>query len=275
MKPNRDGIDMSEVKNEIKQLRVSVASYNRVTFEHPDEGIRMLALERRATVMEDNHVIVRAQPFGGGVHILNPTRLQKIVGKLQFDSERSKHEQDFRILIPPSKWELIKEYSLRHLRDEEDIELETEPDRELIEEFFETISVKLHPEQYTVRPLGFVIENSPVHTENEYARGQLTVHIYRIYDVQIVDAMLGRIMLTISQLYSDQDLGMLALQDFENFGKGRFNTILTLPLDQVTEAYLALAPDMRYCDMVVDDHELDESVLAVLGEVGVPQYERL
>jgi hypothetical protein len=260
---------------EIKQLRVSVATYNRVLFQNPDDGSQMLALERQATVLEDSRVNVRAQPFGGGIHILNPTPLKKIVGKIEFDSERSKHEQDFRILIPPSKWELIKEYCLRHLKDEEDIELESEPDRELTEEFFETIRVKLSLGQYTVQPQGFVIENNPVRSGNRYARGQLTVRLYRIYEVRIVDAMLCRIMMTISQLYSDQDVGRLALQDFENYGKGCFNTILTLPMDRVTDAFRTLTPQERYREIIVDDHILEESVLAILTDVDVPQYERL
>ncbi|MGE5463739.1 MAG: hypothetical protein ACM3PS_10310 [Syntrophothermus sp.] len=260
---------------EVKHLRVSVATYNRVLFQHPDDGRQMLALERQATVMEDGSVNVRSQPFGGGVHILNPTPLQKIIGKIEFDSERSKHEQDFRILIPPSKWELIKAYCLRHLKDEEDIELETEPDRELTEEFFETIKVKLNPGQYTVQPQGFVIENSPVRTGNVYARGQLTVHLYRVYEVRILDAMLGRIMLTISHLYTDPEVGALALKDFENYGKGRFNTILTLPLDRVVDAYRALPPEQRYREIVVENHPLEESVLAILDDVDVPQYERI
>ena len=260
---------------EIKQLRVSVATYNRVLFKHPDNDSQMLALERQATVLDDGNVNVRGQPFGGGIHILNPTPLQKIIGKIQFDSEQSKNEQDFRILIPPSKWDLIKDYCLRHLKDEEDIELETEPDRELTEEFFETIKVKLNPGQYTVQPQGFVIENNPVRSENFHARGQLTVHIYRIYEIQIVDAMLCRIMLTISQLYSDQEVAAMAQQDFENYGKGRFNTILTLPLDGVTDSYLALAPEARYKEITVDQHLLDESVLAILHDVDVPEYQRM
>jgi hypothetical protein len=265
---------MSDI-DQIKQMRVSVATFNRVLFQHPDDGTQMLALERQATVVEDGSVNVRAQPFGGGIHILNPTPLQKIIGKIEFDSERSKHEQDFRILIPPSKWELIKDYCLRHLQDEEDIELETEPDRELIEEFFETIRVKLSPGQYTVQPQGFVIENNPVRSGNAYARGQLTVHLYRIYEVHIVSAGLSRLMLTISQLYSDQEVGKLALQDSENYGKGRFNTILTLPVDNVKEAFRAIPPEERYREITVDDHVLEESVLAILGDVDVPQYERI
>jgi len=260
---------------EIKQLRASVVTYNRVIFQHPDNGMQMLALERQGTVLEDGSVTVRGQPFGGGIHILNPTPLQKIIGKIQYDSERSKNEQDFRILIPPSKWELIKEYCLRHLKDEEDIDLEIEPDRELTEEFFETIKEKLNLGQYTVQPQGFVIENNPVRSENAYARGQLTVHLYRIYEVQIVDPTLCRILLTISHLYSDEEVAELARQDFENYGKGRFNTVLTLPLDSVKDAYLALAPEARYGEVTVDQHVLDESVLAILPEVDVPEYQRL
>ncbi len=111
-----------------QQLRASVATYNQVIFPNPEDGIMMLALERRATVRKDGSVSIRSQPFGGGVRILNPAPLQAIIGKIQFDSERSKQEQDFRILIPSSKWELIKEYCLHHLEfeDEDEIEIETE-----------------------------------------------------------------------------------------------------------------------------------------------------
>jgi hypothetical protein len=257
------------------KLRVSVATYNQVIFPHPEDGMLMLALERKATSLSDGSISVRAQPFGGGIRILNPIPLQRIVGKLQFDSERSKQEQDFRILIPPSKWDLIKQYCLQHLTDEDNVELEAEPDRELTEEFMETMKVKLTPHQYTVQPLGFVIENNPVRTSNEYARGQLTVHLYRIFRTQITDPVLGRIMWSISQLYSDQALGELAFNDFEQGNRGRKNTMLTLPLDTVRQSYLALSPDLRYQKIIVENHTLDESVLAVLEDVDVPQYERL
>ena len=260
----------------IRQLRVSVATYNQVIFPHTDDGVMMLALERKATVLNDGSVSVVSQPFGGGIRILNPTALQKIIGNIQFDSERSREEQDFRILIPASKWELIREYCLHHLEfeDDEDIDLEAEPDRELTEEFLETINVKINPGQYSVQARGFVIENSPVQSKNDYARGQLTVHLYRIFEVQIIDSILCKIMLSISQLYSDQELGERALQDFKYGGKGRANTILTLPLDKVIESYLTLEPEVRYRNLVVENHELDESVLAVLN-VDVPQYQRL
>lgn len=255
--------------------RVSVATYNQVLFRHPEDGRIMLALERRATVLPDGSLIVRAQPFGGGVHILNPTALQGMIGRLQFDSERSKQEQDFRIFIPPSKWEVIKQYCLRHLKHEDDMELETEPDRELTEEFIETIKVKLRPHQYTVQPLGFAIENNPVRTNNQHARGRLTVHLYRTFRAEITDPLLCNIMWSISQLYTDQELGALAQKGFEDGGYGRVNTILTLPLSKVKESFLALPLDTRYQKVVVDDHEVDESVLAILDDIDVPQYERV
>lgn len=267
---------MSNVET-TNHLRASVATYNQVIFSHPDEQTEMLALERKATVLNDGSVRVESQPFGGGIRILNAAPLQKIIGKIQFDSERSKQEQDFRILIPPSKWELIKEYCLHHLEleDEDDIELESGPDRELTEEFMETINVRINPRQYKVQPMGFVIENNPVQSKNDHARGQLTVHLYRVFRVEIKDPILCQMMLTISHLYTDRELGELALRDFEHGGQGRANTILTLPLDKVTQCFLALSPETRYRKVVIDDHELDESVLAILRDVDVPQYQRL
>lgn len=263
--------------NVTQQLRASVATYNQVLFPHPEDGTMMLALERKATVLKDGSVSVVSQPFGGGIRILNPAPLQKIIGTIQFDSERSKQEQDFRILIPASRWERLKEYTLHHLAldDEDDIELESGPDRELTEEFMETINVKLNPGQYKVQPMGFVIENSPVQSRNDYARGRLTVRLYRIFRVEIIEPILGRIMSGISQLYSDQDLANLALQDAEHGGLGRANTILALPLSSVRSAFLALPPAERYKKVAIENHELDESVLAILEGIDVPQYQRV
>lgn len=256
-------------------LRVSVATYNRVLFHHPQNGTKMLALERKATVRKKQDMRVRAQPFGGGVRILNPASLHQMLGEIQFDSEQSMREQDFRILIPPSKWEAVKQYCLHHLAHAKDHEIESTPDRELVEEFEESLHVRLKPDQYTVQPAGFVVEDHPVPTESADAPGRLTVRLYRIFEVHILDEVLCISMLDASQQYSDQDLGTLALRDFEKGGKGRINSILTLPLNTVTESYLALSPAMRYRKIVIENHELDESVLAVLGNVDVPQYQRM
>jgi hypothetical protein len=255
----------------MSELRVSVATYNQVVFPHPETGTVMLTLERKATVLEDGSVNVRAQPFGGGVKLLKPNLLEKIVGEIQFDSIRSRSEQDFRILIEPSDWEAVKQYCLKHLQYPSDLELESAPDRELVEEFEETMGVALTPSQYTVQPVGFVIEDHPVWTENWYARGFSTVRVYRIYKVEIVDGRLCQNMIDTSQRFSDEMLGKRAVEN----GKGRENSILVLPLNRVREAFLALPPEKRFNKIVVDHHKLDESVLVVLEDIEAPQYLRL
>lgn len=259
----------------IKLLRVSVATYNQVIFPHPQNQTWLLALERKATVRKNGNVSVRAQPFGGGVRILDPEPLQEIIGQIQFDSERSKHDQDFRILIHRSKWESVKKYCLHHLENPKDTEVESTPHRELIEEFEETLSVHLKSDQYTVQSIGFVIEDQPVPTNNANARGQLTVRLYRIFKVHIVDLALCKTMLAASKRYSEHDLEVLAREDFQKGGVGHAHSVLTLPLDLVTETYLALSPEMRHRKILIESYELDESVLSILADVEVPQYQRL
>jgi len=261
--------------NESGKLRVSVATYNQVIFHHPQSNLLMLALERKATATRDGSIKVRSQPFGGGIRILDPNPLKEIVGEIQFDSERSKQEGDFRILIPSSKWETVKEYCLHHLANPDDTELEATPDRELTEEFAGTMSVNLERNQYTVQPLGFVVEDNPVPTDNADVRGELTIRLYRISEVHIIDMELCKMMITVSQRYSDRDLGELALKDLQNGCTGRVNSMVTLPLNAILERYRALPPEMRYRKVMVEGHDLDESVLTVLEDLDVPQYQRI
>lgn len=272
MKPNHDEIEVGATQG--VNLRVSVATYDRVIFPHPDTGTLMLALERKATAA-GAQVHVRAQPLGGGVRILDPEHLQQLIGEIEYDSERSRSERDFRILIPPARWDVLKQYCLQHLADPADLELESAPDRELSEEFAETMHVHLTADQYTIQPAGFVIEEDPLPTRNTWAPGQLTVRLYRIFEVRIVDEVLCTAMLARSQRYSDEDLAALARRDQQHGGRGRANSILTLPLASVVRSFRAVPAEERFKEIVVDDHTLDESVLAVLGEVEVPQYKRL
>lgn len=257
--------------------RVSVATYNRVLFPHPQNDTWMLALERRATAMRDGRedVHIWSQPFGGAVRILDPSPLATLTGGLQFDSERSKREQDFRILIPPSLWEQVKNYCLHHLANPGDTEIESSPERELKEEFAGAIQVDLRTDQYTARPLGFVIENNPLQTDNIYAHGQLTVRVYRIFDVRITDPALCETMLVSSQRYSNQQLETLALKDARSGGRGRVNSILALPLNRLTDFWLTIPPEARFKKIEMENDEFDESVLSVLWEIEVPQYQRM
>ncbi len=137
--------------------RVSVATLDRVIFDRPQDGVQMLALERKATLLNEraekrisgpDSVLVRAQPFGGAVRIHGAAALSDVVGQLRFDSQRSRDERDFRILIPPAAWAAVRQFCLRHLADPDDPILEADPSRELVEEFADAMQINLLPETY-------------------------------------------------------------------------------------------------------------------------------
>ena len=259
-------------------LRVSVATLVRVLFEHPKDSELMLALERKATLHQAENrrtVKVKSQPFGGAIRILDPGRMRALVGEFHFDSERSRTEQDFRLFIRPSDWPALREFCLQHISREEDPILETDPRRELAEEFADALKISLRPEQYLHKPVATVIGDDPSPTENVYARDTPTVRVYRIFEARIVDSSLVSAVMTNSESLSNQNLNELALQDFQNGGKGRGNAILALPLKRVIDAYLAVSLNERNAPISFAKHRLDETVAAVLEGVSVPKYQRL
>ena len=258
------------------EWRLSVATLDRVVFPHPAYGGPMLALERKATMMEAGKPArVVAQPFGGAVRILNPAALQALVGLLRFDGPRSESEQDFRILIHPEDWEQVRQFCLARLANEDNRDLESSPQRELVEEFQEVINVDLKPEQYTCQPVGMVVEDQPALTSNTYAHGLPTVRVYRIFEVHIVDEALCKTMLVESRQFSDSDMQSLALKDAQAGGKGRANKVLVLPLETVESAYLSIPVQQRHRTIEVDGHRLFVSVAAVLDGLDVPQFTRI
>src|SRR5579859_1831731 len=257
-------------------LRVSVATLARVLVEHPRSGEWLLALERKATAVSvagRPRALLRTQPFGGGIRLRDPAPLQALIGDFEFDSERSRAESDFRILIRPADWEAVRAFCLAHLTSADDPVLETDPGRELTEELDDALRVRLRPEQYQQQPVGVIVENRPAPTANPRAPGVVTVRIYRIFEARIVDAGLARAMFTNSERVSDDGLRQQALDDARRGGPGRANAVLVLPLKRLSEAYLALAPAARAAALVFDDHPLDGNVPAVLEGVAVPKFD--
>jgi hypothetical protein len=259
-------------------LRVSVATLVRVVFKHPLNDEWMLALERKATLRETEHehvIEVKSQPFGGAVRILDVDAIHDLIGDFHFDSERSRTEQDFRLFIRPSSWSVLREFCIQHLSHATDPILETDPARELVEEFSDALKINLKPEQYDSKPVVTVVENEAAPTKNVHAEGVPTVRVYRIFETQILEASLGQFMVTNSEGMSHNNLCELALDDFQNGGKGHANGILALPLDQIARAYGAMTPAERNAPILFGKHYLDETVSAILDEVPVPKYQRL
>jgi len=261
-----------------RHWRVSVATLNRVIFQNPEDGTWTLALERKATLgksMGVNQVRVWAQPFGGAVRILKADILRNRIGPFSFDSQRSESEQDFRILIPPAAWGTVKQVCLDYLANDNSQVLESSPQRELVEEFADTLHVQLESSQYDYQPTGFVIQDEPSLTPNPNGDDYFTVRLYRLFEVKILDVALCLKMIAQSRHYSDFALQQLAEVDARDGGRGRANAMLTLPLKQVTDSYRALSAEVGYAPISVADHQLDLTVSAILEAVDVPQFQRL
>jgi hypothetical protein len=259
-------------------LRVSIATLVRVVFEHPFTGYWMLALERKATLRKAEHehiVEVKSQPFGGAIRILDVDVIHNLIGDFHFDSEHSRDKLDFRLFIRPSKWSALREFCIKHFEAADNSVLETQPMRELTEEFSDTLKINLKPEQYSYKPVATVVKDAASPTENIHATGIPTVRVYRIFEAHIVESSLQQSMLTNSEGIFHNDLCELALDDFQNGGKGRANAILALPLEQITKAYGALSPTERNAPILFGRHYLGETVSVILDEVDVSKYQRL
>lgn len=259
-------------------LRVSVATLSRVIFPSPEAGQPRLALEYKATVLPSSgaeQVMVKAQPFGGAVRILNDTRLKTVAGKFHFDSQRSRSEADLRIFIRPSVWEGVRDFCLHAFGQENDAELESNPTRELIEEFEDTLGIVLRPSQYEIKPVGSVLENEPVPTWNVHASSYPTVRIYRIFETRVLDPDLCRAMEDNSQAFPSNVLRRLALENLHRGKRGRANAMLVASMQSILYAYQALPAEMRGKPVPFEDTLLDGNVPAILEGLSVPKYRRL
>lgn len=257
-------------------LRVSIATLVRVLFEDPRDRELILALERKATLLENEgrrFVDVKAQPFGGAIQIRDLGALQRLIGDFHFDSEQSRSEQDFRLFVRPSAWEVLRGFCLQQFRQSEDAVLDLDPGRELVEEFAETLGVSLKSDQMSYKPVGTIIENTPSPTENIYTRNALTVRLYQIFETHIFDPYLIEVMLMNSERYSDRELEQLALENFRSGGPGWGNTVLTLPLNQVSTCYLDVSPEDRNRPVSFWGYRMDETVAAILEDIPVPKYD--
>lgn len=255
-------------------LRVSIAALARVIFKHPDNDELMLALERKAT-LHDTGVEVKSQPFGGAIRILDLEAIHHLIGNFNFDSERSRAEQDFRLFIRPSSWSVLREFCIQRLSRVDDPILETDPSRELVEEFYDALKINLQREQYVSKPIITLVEDEASPTENIHAKGIPTVRVYRIFETVITDSVLASTMLTNSEVNTDEKLHKLALDDFQNGGKGRANAVLALPLKQIGGFYSTLFLQERNTPSLFGSNRLDETVSAIFENIIVPKYQRL
>ena len=274
MKPNRPEIGLGTTDD--LSLRVSVGVLISVLFHNPEDGQTMLALERTATLRQiegRSEVIVKAKPFGGAVRLINPQALKERIGNFHYDSERSREEGDFRILIRPASWETVKEICQKHLDQIENGILDSSPHRELAEEFEDTLHTKITQNEYQLKPRGIIVENVPIKTHNVRTESLLTVRVYFVFEAWLQDPKIISMMLANSKQYSDANLRDMAWEDAQQGGRGRANAVLVLRLDDLKGAYQSLPMDRRGGPTRVEGHQLDGNVLALLQEISTPKYQ--
>ena len=275
MKPNHYEIGVGATEE--LSLRVSVGVLVKVLFDSPESGRTMLALERTATLRQiegQPQVVVKAKSFGGAVRLINPQALKELIGDFHCDSERSREEEDFRIHIHPASWETVKEICRKHLEGIEKGILDSSPQRELEEEFEDTLQIRITPEQYRLKPRGMIIEDLPTETDNVRAEGFLTVRVYFVFEAWIQDPEIISLILTNSKRYSEDDLEKMAWNDAQQGGKGRANAILTVELDELKKAYQSIPMDRRGEPIRIEGHQLDRNVLALMEGIDTPKYQR-
>lgn len=259
-------------------LRVSLATLVRVLFMHPETGQKMLALERKATQHQmpwGETIEIKSQPFGGAIRIKDVHPIKNLIGDFRFDSSRSRSEADFRIIIRPASWPILRAFAIEHLRHAEDPVLETEPERELIEEFGDALNIHLMAEQFLSRPVGLVLEDNPSPTMNVHAQGYPSVRVYSVHEVKITDMNLAEIMADSSAAMTDQDLRQLALDDVQRGGKGRANAVLALPYAEILAFYRSLSIDEINAPVHFQEALLDGNVPAIFDDLPSSRYQRM
>ena len=255
-------------------LRVSVAALVRVLIQDPANGAWMMALERNVLDHAETApaVRVKTQPFGGAIRIRDQRALHNAIGEFHFDSEDSQSEQDFRLFIQSLTWPTVREFCLQEFKKNDNTVLESDPRRELVEELQEALKINVTANQFTYQSVGTIVESEPAPTANIRSRGVPTVRVYRIFEARILDRSLVLAMLTSSQRYSDAEL---VTESLRNGKSGRTSAVLTIPLQEIIQHYMATAPEARNHPIDFQNHQLDETVAAILDDVRVPKYQRL
>ena len=249
-------------------IRVSVASLVRVLFKNPSDGNMMIALERTATLIKNavhSVVVVKAKPFGGAVRILKIMQFKELVGDFHFDSERSSEEQDFRIQIHRNSWEKVKDICKEHLKNNRTAIIEISPVRELSEEFYDCLRVKISPEDYDLKTGGLKTEDRLTPTDNIHAPGVPTNRVYFIFEAVLKNPRMIEMIMDNTRYFSDQDLEKKAWEDAKNGGKGRANAVLALYLAKLEEFYRSNQNKIHQTPLLHEGYQLDTNVQMILN----------
>jgi len=278
MKNDKGNSHIGVGPNQELRTRVSVATLTRVLFKDPEDDQTLLALERKASVKKifgGSIVQVISQPFGGAIRIKDLNEICNLLNDFHFDSERSRSQNDFRLFIRPEDWPMLREFTIEHLGKNDDPVIETDPARELAEEFNDALQVPLEKRQYQSIPAGLVLEDQPMIVINKPTEVLPSVRIYRIFEVNITDLALGEMLEENTKIVTNQELVKLALEDARDGGKGRANAVFISPLEKIIDFYHTLPVEERKSPALYKNNRLSGNIPAILDDVYSPLYQRL
>jgi hypothetical protein len=248
-------------------MRVSVAVLIRVLFKNPVDGQMMIALERTATLMNDEgrfEAVVRVKPFGGGVRLVQTQKFKQLIGDYHYDSERSSEEGDLRILINPVQWDKVKAICQEHQNNRADGIINSSPVRELTEEFEDSLGMRITSEDFDLTPREMIVEEKLTATENVNAPGIPTRRIYYPFDAVLKDLGIIKMMIDNDRQCSDLDLQIMAKEDAKRGGKGRANAVLTVSHDKLVEFYLSSSKGPDQSPKSFEGHQLEGNIPVIL-----------
>jgi hypothetical protein len=203
---------------------------------------------------------------------MKPQELQEIVDDFNYDSERSRSERDFRIFINPTRWEAMLDFCQSKVQPGPDAAIDADPTRELEEEFVDSLGIHIQPQQYSLKRIGWVIEQEPRPTNSMRAPGHPTARLYWVDKVEIQDQSLCTSILNVRS--PTTQLRQEALKDLAEGGRGHANSVFTVPLERIRAAYLALSPEERNEPLHYEGVLLGSNLPAVLEGVDTPKFKK-
>lgn len=252
--------------------RVSAAALLRLLFRHPETRQWMLALEHTATLRPDQDMIeVKAKPFGGGVRILDLRAVYRQLGAFNFDSLRSKEEADFRVYVRPDQAEKALTFCLNQFATDTGSVLESSPERELVEEIADTLGQQVSIRSFRISRIGAIGEPRPAASSSPRAPGQLTVRAYNLFQAEVLDLRLEKMLLKNSLDHSPGRLREMAEQDQARGGRGRANAVLALPWEDLTEEFRSRPAGQHGQDIMLGEYRLSGNVWNIIAGVSAGQ----
>ncbi len=211
------------------KVRVSVGSLTLLTISDPLDQKEYFAFERRATGSSERGRktwSTKSVPFGGAIKIKDKSALVDLIGDFDFDSDESRENNDFRIIVDRRKWKKIKIFCERSISQNNKRVIDFDPFDEIKEEIWKPTKIEVTRKKLSTKRIGTFANDFPVPTENINTPGKQTYRFYCLYNTRVVDQQLAKKLLKHADLRMDKECGFTAIKSRRTKGDGRYNSIL-------------------------------------------------